>query len=363
MAISKSKKTKYYCHRCGAELTDENSRPVSSEYSQTGYSHLCVDCEQEYFDMIASVCGNSIALYVCCAAYCVPCLPTVVKDLNFQTEEGAWITYLNALGEKGLAVKNEDEIATFFDGEVDILRIFGKNCSEKDFAKYLQAENEYGTFAQRKQWGTRPIFKDIKMTAQVYNDLDRQYEIRKNSYSGQTLTEQQENTLRNVAINNVIYSYCMSQGLVKHAIDVQKITDSMLASEQMRKKDEKPVEGYELMSQVVALERAGCMENGQFLPIDKLQEAIYKKFIKRKKYAYTLDACDEFIERSYNTTRQNADLFVVDVLPDELEVEDTFEEFADEESDEEKAAKRYINFTPVSFEHNQQPSIKKEEDE
>ena len=341
MAISKSKKTKYYCHRCGAELTDENSRPVSSEYSQTGYSHLCVDCEQLYFDNIAAVIGNSLALFICCAAFCVPCLPDVTKGFAFNTEKEAWISYLNVLGEKGLAVKNEEDIATFFDGEIDIRRIFGKNTTEKDFAKYIQAENEYGTFAQRKQWGTKPIFKDIPMTAQVYNDLDRQYEIRKSSYPGQTLNAQQENTLRKVARNDVIYEYCMSNGLVKHAMDAQKLSDSMLAAEQMRKKDEKPVENYRFDSQIVALEKAGLYEDGKFLNFEDTRKVLQENFLCRKKYPYSLDTADQILHDFISTTRANADQYTDAELPPDLLQEDVNGEYEPTETPEEIERRRF----------------------
>lgn len=341
-----TKKTKLTCHRCGTELTPQNSRPVSEEYSITGVSHWCIDCEQEYYERMAAKEGKSFALFHCCAAFNVPCKPFVFKKADYEQHDKLWIYYLDCLEEQGEDIK-DDKVLTFFDGETSIRRIFGKNVDQQDFITYIITENskKMPTLEQRQRWGTDRIWEGMEMTAEVYDALDREYESRKNSFAGQTLTLQQENTLRLVAKNMVIYNFCMRHQQVGHAEKVLKMVDNALASEQMRKKDEKPIEGYELMSQVVALEKAGVMEDGQFLPIDKLQEVLFNKFIKGRKFDYTLDACDAMLERMYSTMRANADAFVPTELPEELEIEDTWGEFAEEESDDEKTAKKYIGYT------------------
>lgn len=345
-----TKKTKLTCHRCGAELTPQNSRPVAEEYSITGISHWCIDCEQEYYERLAAKEGKSFALFHCCAAFNVPCKPSVFKSANYELQPKLWINYLDLLEEKGEDV-SDDKVLTFFDGETNIRRIFGKNVDQRDFITYIITENtkKMPTLAQRQRWGTERIWEGMEMTAEVYDALDREYESRKSSFSGQTLTLQQENTLQLVAKNMVIYNFCMQHQQVGHAEKVLKMVDNALASEQMRKKDEKPLEGYEIMSQVVALEKAGVMEDGQFLPIDKLQEVLFNRFIKGRKFDYTLDACDGIIEAIWKTMRQNADLFISDELPEELEITDEFGEFSEEESEEEKAAKQYVGYVKPTY--------------
>ena len=347
---SGNQKNKLTCHRCGAELTPQNSRPVAEEYSITGVSHWCIDCEQEYYERLAAKEGKSFALFHCCAAFNVPCKPSIFKSADYEQHPKLWVYYLDQLEEQGEDIK-DDRVLTFFDGEINIRRIFGKNVDQQDFNTYIITENtkKMPTLAQRQRWGTERIWEGMEMTAEVYDSLDREYESRRSSFAGQTLTLQQENTLQLVAKNMVIYNYCMRHQQVGHAEKVLKMVDNALASEQMRKKDEKPLEGYELMSQVFALEKAGVMEDGQFLPIDKLQEVLFKKFIKGKKFDYTLDACDGMIEAIWKTMRQNADLFIPDELPEELEIEDTFGEFAEEESDEEKERKKFTGFTKPTF--------------
>lgn len=351
------KKTELVCQRCGVELTPQNSRPVAEEYSITGVSHWCIDCEQEYYERLAAKEGKSFALFHCCAAFNVPCKPTVFKNADYEQHQKLWIYYLDCLEEQGEDVK-DDKVLSFFDGETSIRRVFGKDVDQQDFITYIIAENakRMPTLAQRQRWGTERIWEGMEMNAAVYDALDREYESRKSSFAGQTLTLQQENTLQLVAKNMVIYNYCMRHQQVGHAEKVLKMVDSALASEQMRKKDEKPLEGYELMSQVVALEKAGVMEDGQFLPIDKLQEVLFNRFIKGRKFDYTLDACDGMIEAIYKAMRQNADLFIPDELPEELDIEDNFGEFAEEESEEEKERKKFTGFTKPSFAGPKEPS-------
>ncbi len=348
MAKQKKEQIKFTCHCCGQELTPENSRPVSLEYSITGVSHLCINCEEAYFEKLASVEGKSLALFHTCAAFNVPCKPAVFKNADYEKNDRLWIYYLDKLEESGEDIQG-DNVLTFFDGETDMRRLFGKNLTYSDFSKYLAADTKMATLKQRQVWGTESIWGDMTMTADVYNALDREYEIRKSSFAGQTLTLQQENTLRIVARNMVISNYCMRQQQIKHAEALQKINDNLLASEQMRKKDEKPLEGYELMSQVVALERAGVMEDGQFLPVDKLQEVLFNRFIKGKKFDYTLDACDAMVEHIYKTMRKNSDAFIPSELPDDLQIEDMFQEFAQTENEQEKEAKKFIGYVKPTY--------------
>lgn len=346
--------TEYACHRCGVGLTPENSREVATEYSVTGISHLCIDCEQKYFDELASVEGRSLALFHCCAAFNVPCKPIVLADTDFESNEASWILYIDCLAEAG-EDRKDDEVLTFFDGETDLLRVFGRNFTEKDLAAYIKNERAKldriaGTAEQRTRWGEREEGEAKEATEKRYAELDRLYAARASAYSGQTITPQMKITLIKVAKWDFEIDRLIQRGKYTDAKALQTMVDNVLSSEQMRKKDEKPVEGYELMSQVFTLERAGLMEDGKFLPIDKLQEVLFKRFIKGKKYDYSIDVCDAVIERVWSTMRANADAYMPDELPSDLDIEDKFDEFADEETDEEREHKRFTNTTNISFE-------------
>lgn len=337
---NKEKTPNLICQKCGKELTPQNSRPVSSEYSITGVSVWCIDCEQEYFEKLAAISGKSFALFHCCAAFNVPCKPFVFKKADYEEHDKLWIYYLDQLEEQGEDIKN-DEVLTFFDGETDLRRIFGSAIDQKDFVKYLLSEKKMPTLEQRQKWGTARIWGDMEMTADVYNSLDREYYARLSSFSGQTLTLQQENTLRTVAKNSVIQDYCMRNQQVKHASEIQKMTDTLLASEQMRKKDEKPVENFRIDSQIQAFEKMGLYQDGKFLGYEDTVKAIQKNFLCRKKYKYSLDAADQMILDIYNTMRRNSGLMAESELPEDLMQEDANGEFETEETEEEKERRNY----------------------
>ena len=349
-----TEETKYFCHACGTELTEENSREVPSSYSKTGISHLCLDCEQRRFNDYERIYGRALALFFSCMTFDVPCKPVVLDGTDFETTDEPWVLYVDMLLEKGQDRKGK-EVLSFNEGVTNFLRLFGKDFTEKDFAAYLRNEREKaerlpGTPEQRERWGEEPLYRDIPMTSRIYDLLDRAYTVRVKTYAGQTLSDQQEVTLRNVARNDVIYSYAMSNGLIKLAKDIQKMSDEALASEQMRKKDEKPLEAYAIDAQINALERAGAVKDGKFLNLEGVQKAIWERFIKHRKFGYSIDAGDQMLAAIYSVMRTNADLFIPTEMPQEFELEDMYGEFEEEEQDTERENKRFAGMVPLMFE-------------
>lgn len=353
-----------FCACCGKEFDENEFREVSKDFSQSGYSPYCIQCESDYFNKLAEVEGRPLALFMVCGAYNAPLLPAYVDNETFMTTDTPWIYYISQLIENKQYYKR-GKPQTFFKTETYLLKLLGREMTEKDFAKYifhekkrLDEENrkkeeeeskKQGSVEQREKWGEMALYPELPMTDALYNELDRQYENKAVDFKGTTLTAVQKDTLVKVARLNVIYDYLISQGNIKDATATQKTVDMLLASEQMRKKDEKAVEAYRIDTQVVALEKAGFMENGKLLPMDNLIQAIMNNCVKKKKYDYTLDACDEMIERMWNTIRQNADLFIQTELPAELKVEDTWGEFADKKSEGEKENERFTGATKIRF--------------
>lgn len=353
-----------YCQHCGCELTEDNCREMPESESLTGYSHLCISCEEEYYSRLAAVEGNSLALFHCCAAFNVPCKPIVFDGVEVPEDEGVWMFYLNRLEETDEWRKN-GKLLTFFDGETDILRVFGKYFTEKDFAKYIQfergkLEKQVGTKAQRERWGTIRIYKDMPMTQEVYDELDRQYETRAADFKGQTLSATQENTLMQVAKFSVISDHLCRNGLIKSATDVQKSIDMLLASEEMRKKDSKPTENFRIDAQIDALNRLGLCDDGKFLNFEQTVQTIFDKCVAVKdRYSYTLDVADQMIFDFKNNYCANQDLPLETELSEDLQVTDTYKEFAGEESEEEKTRKAYAK--TVKLRHSGRPPKKEEE--
>lgn len=347
------------CHRCGVELTEENSREVSSAFSMTGISHLCLDCEQKYFDQLKEKAGKHLALFYCCLAFNVPCKPLVIDGSGWETAKEGWIFYVDKLAETG-EDRDGDKVLSFFDGVDDIFSIFGSKMSRADFSAHVmyerrRAESLPGTPEQRKKWGMGKEYTD-----EMYNELDRLYNARASSYVGQTITPQMEDTLIKTAKWNYKIDKLVDKGAFKAAKDLQSMVDSVLSAEQMRKKDEKPVEAYSVDTQTVMLERAGVMEKGKFLNLEGVQKALLANFLHAPKYDYSVDAVDQMLACAYKTMRANADLFVPTDMPDTLEVEDEYGEFEEEETEQERENKRFAGLTKITYEGDKHNSEKEE---
>lgn len=344
-----------FCHSCGIQLNDDNCRKVSK--SASGYSYLCVDCEQQLFDRIAQTQGRYMGLFFTCLALDCPCSPIVLDGVDIDTCEDLWIAYINALAEAKQDIKR-NKVLGFADGAVTALQeLFGRELNHQDFVAYIAKERkaiankpkEVGTEEQRERWGEQVLYKGLPLTKELYDELDRLYEIRANSYKGQTITPQMDDTLIKVAKSNVIYDHLMRQGLVKMALDVQKNIDLLLASEQMRKKDEKPVANFTPDAWVDAFEKAGLMQDGQFLTLHEIEDAMIK-IMRGKGYEQTLDAAHQLELNIVNNARRNADQQTIFELPEDMRISDELGEFAEEQSDEEREAREYAHLTPVRFE-------------
>ncbi|MBQ0124754.1 MAG: hypothetical protein KBS59_00330 [Clostridiales bacterium] len=332
---------KEYCTYCGEPLTNDNS---------IGEINICISCQNEIFNKLKETNGAHMSIFIMCAVSNMPCIPEICPE-DIGEYKTLWEAYLSALADTGNLMCG-DTIKGFYDGVSDIRKIFGRNVTEEDFGKYIAVENEraaqYGTAEQRKKWGTREIWRGMAMTRDVYDELDAQYESKVNDFRGQTITPEMENTLIDVSKMRVAASYLMSRGDDTYA-KLLKSADDRLSSEQMRKKDEKPMEALRIDALVVALENAGLMENGQFLNYDETVNALRDNLIKSKKYDYSLDVADQVILDILNSMRANADLIMLNELPEEYSVEDAYGEFEEEETEREKEAKRYAGLTKVSI--------------
>lgn len=347
-----------YCIFCGEKLTEDNSFIALTESGATLPCICCLNCQAKDFQRFEQDSGSHLALYFNCLKYDLPCFPLLVPPnfgskefLSNEAPDGCWIWYITMLLEKEKLVRN-GKFFTFSSGITNMLRIFGKDFTEKDFAKYVRFEQERlekleGTEAQREKWGTDDLWVDFNMTSEVYDELDRQYENRVSSYKGQSITPQMDDTLVKVCKWNLVINHLFKKGEIKAAKDVQTMVDSVLAAEQMRKKDEKPVEGYRIDAQIKALEDRGLLEDGKFLNLKDTIRTLRDSFVKSRKYDYSLDVADQMIFDFYNNMRANADLFMTGELPEELLAIDEYGEFQTEPSEEETERKKFADLLPI----------------
>lgn len=344
---------KLYCPKCGRELTDENTHPAHNEY---GVSLYCLDCESQTFENFAAQNGLHFGLFLNCARFDVPCEPTLVPrtfiDENKPTKD-KWREYVaNLLASS----KYTDETKTFeFDSGVNrFLRIFGKELSNKDFAAYVLNEQAIvqakpGTQTQRDKWGEQPLWNDMPCTKEIYDDLDRRYSARVQSYNGQSISPQMEEVLQKACRWDAVIDHLIAKGDAKGAKEVQAMLDSMLASEQMRKKDEKPTEQFRYDAWIVAMEKSGFMQNKDFVGPEAMMNAMCAAMRRQGKYKQPLDVAHQFELNVYNAARKNADQPPIYSLPAWLEITDEYGEFEKVTSDEYRAALKYCGLTEVKI--------------
>lgn len=332
------------CGVCGTELTGENAYAGAT---------VCRECQERYYGELERTNGCHLALFLACAAFDVPCVPSVVPIGLVNYEGKKWAHYRSLLAESKEDRQNS-RVATFLDGVTDIRAVFGRELTEKDFARYVAAEQkrvstQVGTPEQRERWGVGELCRGLPLTQELYDELDGQLELWIERYKGQTITPQLENSIITICSDNMVAKHLVKVGNYAAAQKMRKMVDDLMASEQMRKKDEKPIESLRLDAWVTALERAGFMENGKLKTYEEVAKAINENCLCKRKYDYTLDVADQMLADYVNNLRSNADMALLSVFPTDMKPTDDNGEFATEESDDERDRKRYAGVTAVQF--------------
>lgn len=339
------------CARCGEDRLVGNTRPMAPGWSKSGYSPYCINCENEYYERLAELNGTTFGLFAACMAFNVP---FVLAAVPVDTEAGDgdrakgkfWQAYIQNLIQTKNFEKN-GEPRTFFSGETRLNRIFGDELSGKELSGLIEKERAEGGCVegepeQRERWG-------MAYTAEQYDELDRLYYNRLNSFRGQTITPQMEDTIMKVAEWSMIQADLVKAEKYKEAKDMQAMIDNILASESMRKKDEKPMEHFRPDAWITAFESSGLMKDGDFVGLPIMIRAMRDRTVRSKKYDYSLDVADQILLNWENNRRQNEDLQKVYELPDRMKLHDAYGEFEPFETKEEKRRKRYANLPKVSF--------------
>lgn len=334
------------CNVCKEKKSKEDFIPQTT---------TCISCQANTFKRIEQYNGSHLALFATSAAYNIPFHPSIVPiDIsNFKGDK--WIKYIELLKDNNKLISAKGATTNFGHGACNIREIFGIALSESDFARYVAREQSkitatsQGTEEQRAKWGTTPLCKGYVLTEDTYQMLDEQFDLWKERFKGINYP-QLESTLITICKWNAVIDYLFKEGNYAEAAKVRKMVDDLMASEQMRKKDEKPIEHVQMDALVFALEKAGMMEEGNLLPYDELIEVMRDRFVKSPKYQYTLDVADQMIMDYYNNLRANAEMDMVMELPASMEPIDEYGEFAENESEEEKKRKRYAGLTPVRYE-------------
>ena len=294
--------------------------------------------------MVEAIGSETLAIFCCCVCYDVPFVPKCVPTFG---ETDIWIKYIKAIG---IQKYNQLREKGFLGGDTDVLRVFGDSADPEEITEIIAQErakhpatSDTKLVEQIKTWGTGS--PENPLSKGDYERLDYFYDTltaRLRAAGGVDL--QQELILRKVAEFYLGEEKCRAEGNVSDAQKFVKMALDLLSSEQLQKKDAKPVEELRIDSIVDALEKWGAIENGKILSFPELTEFLLKQLGRlggtpSHKYAQTLDAADWELFFIQNCMAQNEDLPKWMEMPDNMRFgEEVANEFADAPSDDEKRA-------------------------
>lgn len=249
-----------------------------------------------------------------------------------------WSAYRDNLRVKGLDREGERSLG-FLDGLTDITAIFGERLSSGEFSRAVSQEKtargaKAGTEKQRKAWGAGDAKKPY--TNDDYKRLDELYSTygsRLNSAGGPDA--QQEYILRLVARMSLDLEKALAAGATDKAQKLNKMIQENLASENLRKKDARPLDDVRIDAITDRLEKAGLLKNGKQCDPDEMFRILFGRV---PKYAYTKDAAEQIILINENRMRSNDSLPELSMLPDDMRLTDGLGEFEKEPNQQEKEA-------------------------
>ena len=161
----------------------------------------------------------------------------------------------------------------------------------------------------RKDWGAGS--ENRPYTEADYAELERMFGI----YAERLMASggpdaQQEYILRLCSRLNLDMNRYLNEGQIEKAQKLNKMIQDNLASENLRKKDEQPLEEFRIDGIIDALEKHGYVKDGKILPLKEVQRRLLEELgalggEPSHKYAYTMDAADQMIQIIVNTMRAN----------------------------------------------------------
>lgn len=204
----------------------------------------------------------------------------------------------------------------------------------------------------RKVWGVGDTSRPYSV--EDYQKLDQTFE----TYSSRLeksggMDALQEDTLRSCSRMRLEADKALLKGgkdNVAVASTINKMIQEQLASEQLRKRDEKPIGVAKLDGIVDAL--AKKYGSGSELTYDQAIK-ICSQWLVSHKYPHTMDAAEHMLLAIINTTRTNNDMPTLPELPEEAKLpESMMSEFEDAPSEAEKEVYEYL-----SIKRNRKPTL------
>lgn len=212
---------------------------------------------------------------------------------------------------------------TFDEGEMNIRNIIKSKMSDEE--------------RWAATWGTGGDINPY--TPEDYRRLDELFETYADrQLKAGSMDVQAEYVLRSTCQDQLFAEKCRARGTkqdIAMYTQINKTIQDRLASEQMRKRDEKAVEEVKLDSIVDALQKAGLMRRGKLLSLDEVTEVLLRRMGQlggepSRKYPYTIDAADQMLHMIQNNMYANDGLPELAEIPDNMRFDENVTcEFAD----------------------------------
>lgn len=319
------------------EVDEEESEDEESSvsFAEKGYK------EKAEFDAMEAVFGRNLSIFYMCVRYDVPFETSAVPRTNTSS---AWADYKNKLRRKGAYHKPNFGGKGFLDGMVDLTKIFGADLTLREFSKAVDAEvaariTRAGTNKQRAAWGSGGA--KTPYTKEDYDELDRLYAAFSSRQKGMGIDTQQEYILRDCARMELQKQKYIQAKDIGSAQKLNAMIQTNLASENLRKKDEKPMDDLRIDGIADALEKKYGIDPERMLAKEKAVEICCKWFMEHG-YPETLDCAHKMTLAIINATRINNEEPPLMDLPEELSFTDDFGEFAEKPNEAEQQAYEYL---------------------
>lgn len=293
-----------------AEAKGEQIEKSAEQQSAPTSMMIAVEREERY-QTLKTIIGADMALFVLCAYCDYPYRPNVPA--------ASWDQYVHKVPMKSLE--------HFRDGETDVLKAIDFGIADEQRWEMV--------------WGHGN--PDSRYTVDDYKRLDEiftTYTARLNKSGGYDI--QQEDTLRHCARMALLRDKNVAKG-DKESIDKAQKLDKMiqenLSSENLRRKDESPVQTARLDGIVEAIKK----KYGVGVEMTQEQAAeICSKWLTERRYSITMDAAEHAILAIVNNIRTNSDMPLVGEVTDEMKLDRYSAEFQSAPSQNEKEVYEYL---------------------
>lgn len=331
---------KQKCHRCAEALTSSNGWRRDPKLGP-GFVPYCIKCQQAHYQVLVSTLGYKLSMFVTAATYNVPYLPEYFEEAKkYAKNRGTWGGYVAVL--KSHKIYTEDSCAGFKDGVSDIKQAFSGILDTIEVDDEMRNHDDYknSKVEQEKFWGTGPA--EHPYTQSDYDTLDK-------TYDALTTDRPYRNAQSELAIQKICkwtldQERCMNAKEYSDAQKIGQLIKNEMESEQLRKKDELPDDIVRIDDMVQAIERAGL----HMMDYDELCKELANKSFHAT-YPYTRDAADQMLLKIRNATAWNEGQPEVPRLDDKFAIEDNLQEFAEEQTEEDKAIYRDLGLYPLDM--------------